>query len=65
MNLPTKKAPALRYVHLIVSRGGRTDMAVKIPTLASAVPYYGGQPTTEEAEKIKTLIMAHYAGLDT
>lgn len=65
MNLPTQKAPALRYVHRIVSRGGRADMAVKIPTLASAVPYYGGQPTAEEAEKIKTPIMAHYAGLET
>ena len=40
-------------------------MAVKIPTLASAVPYYGGQLTAEETEKIKTPIMAHYAGLET
>ncbi|MFV8374065.1 dienelactone hydrolase family protein [Flavobacterium sp. LB1P62] len=40
-------------------------MAVKVSTLAATVPYYGGQPTTEETEKIKTLIIAHYAGLDT
>lgn len=40
-------------------------MAVKIPTLAAAVPYYGGQPTADEAEKITTPIMLHYAGLDT
>jgi len=40
-------------------------MTVKILTLAAAVPYYGGQPTVEEAEKIKTPIMAHYAGLET
>ena len=40
-------------------------MAVKIPDLAAAVPYYGGQPTKEEAEKIKTPLLLHYAGLDT
>ena len=40
-------------------------MAVKIPTLASAVPYYGGQPTVEESEKIKTPIMAQYVSLNT
>ncbi|CAC9973063.1 dienelactone hydrolase family protein [Flavobacterium panici] len=40
-------------------------MAVKIPDLKAAVPYYGGQPTKEEAEKIKTPILLHYAGLDT
>lgn len=40
-------------------------MAVKIPTLSAAVPYYGGQPTKEESEKIKTPLLLHYAGLDT
>lgn len=40
-------------------------MAVKIPDLKAAVPYYGGQPTAEEAEQIKTPILAQYAGLDT
>lgn len=40
-------------------------MAVKIPSLSAAVPYYGGQPTNEEAEKIKTPLLLHYAGLDT
>lgn len=40
-------------------------MAVKIPTLAAAVPYYGGQPTKEEAELIKTPLLLHYAGFDT
>jgi carboxymethylenebutenolidase len=35
------------------------------PDLGAAVPYYGGQPTAEEAEQIKTPIMAHYAGLDS
>lgn len=40
-------------------------MAVKIPTLNAAVPFYGGQPTTEEAEQIKTPLLLQYAGLDT
>ncbi|WP_348798862.1 dienelactone hydrolase family protein [Flavobacterium adhaerens] len=40
-------------------------MAVKIPTLPAAVPYYGGQPTTAEAEMIKTPLLLHYAELDT
>jgi carboxymethylenebutenolidase len=40
-------------------------LAVKIPTLKAAVPYYGGQPTKEEAEKITTPLLLHYAGLDT
>ncbi|MDQ5929652.1 MAG: carboxymethylenebutenolidase [Bacteroidota bacterium] len=40
-------------------------MAVKIPTLGAAVPYYGGQPTAQEAEKITTPLLLHYASLDT
>ncbi|WP_026729888.1 dienelactone hydrolase family protein [Flavobacterium denitrificans] len=40
-------------------------MAVKLPDLKAAVPYYGGQPTAEEADKVKTPLMLHYAGLDT
>lgn len=40
-------------------------MAVKIPTLDASVPFYGGQPTAEEAEQIKTPLLLQYAGLDT
>ncbi|MFD0989907.1 dienelactone hydrolase family protein [Mariniflexile jejuense] len=40
-------------------------MAVNLPTLKAAVPFYGGQPTAEEAAKIKTPLQLHYAGLDT
>jgi carboxymethylenebutenolidase len=40
-------------------------MAVKIPTLPAAVPYYGGQPTAEDAEKIISPLLIHYASLDT
>jgi carboxymethylenebutenolidase len=40
-------------------------MAVKIPELKAAVPFYGGQPTAEEAAQIKVPLLLQYAGLDT
>ncbi|HZY79718.1 MAG TPA: dienelactone hydrolase family protein [Cyclobacteriaceae bacterium] len=40
-------------------------MAVKIPDLAAAVPFYGGQPATEDVPKINAPLLIHYAGLDT
>lgn len=40
-------------------------MAVKIPTLKAAVPFYGGQPTAEETAQIKAPLLLQYAGLDT
>lgn len=40
-------------------------MAVKLPTLKAAVPFYGGRPTDEEAAHIKIPLQLHYAGLDT
>jgi carboxymethylenebutenolidase len=39
-------------------------MAVKVPTLSAAVPYYGGQHCSE-AEQITTPLLLHYAGLDS
>ena len=40
-------------------------MAVKVPTLGAAVPFYGGQPSAEDAAKVKAPLMLQYAGLDT
>ena len=40
-------------------------MAVRIPDLAAAVPFYGGQPRTEDVPKIKAPLLLHYAALDT
>lgn len=40
-------------------------MAVRIPELAAAVPFYGGQPANEDVPKIKAPLLLHYAGLDT
>lgn len=38
-------------------------MAVKVPELAAAVPFYGGQPK-ENIAKIKAPLMLHFAALD-
>lgn len=38
-------------------------MAVRIPDLAAAVPFYGGQPT-ENIDKINAPLLLQYAGLD-
>jgi carboxymethylenebutenolidase len=40
-------------------------MAVRIPDLAAAVPFYGGQPPVEDVPKIKAPLLLHYAALDT
>ncbi|NCQ15046.1 MAG: dienelactone hydrolase family protein [Flavobacteriales bacterium] len=40
-------------------------MAVKIPTLKAAVPFYGGQPNAEETAQIKAELLLQYAELDT
>lgn len=40
-------------------------MAVRLPELGAAVPFYGSQPSAEEAAKIKAPLMLQYAGLDT
>jgi carboxymethylenebutenolidase len=45
--------------------GGVANMlAVRIPDLACAVPFYGGQPDAEDVPKIKAPLLLHYAGLD-
>lgn len=40
-------------------------MAVRLPELAAAVPFYGGQPAKEQVPQIKAPLLIHYAGLDT
>jgi len=46
--------------------GGTTVnlFAVRLPDLAAAVPFYGGQPSAADVAKIKAPLMLHYAGLD-
>lgn len=40
-------------------------MAVRVPELAAAVPFYGAQPAISDVPKIKAPLMLHYASLDT
>jgi carboxymethylenebutenolidase len=40
------------------------QLAVRVPTLGAAAPYYGGQPKAEDVAKIKAPLMIHYGGLD-
>jgi carboxymethylenebutenolidase len=45
--------------------GGMANaLAVRLPDLAAAVPFYGNQPGAEEAAKIKTPLLIHYAEND-
>ncbi|WP_334057054.1 dienelactone hydrolase family protein [Polaribacter sp. P097] len=39
-------------------------LAVRIPELAASVPYYGRQPSAEDAAKVKAPLLLQYAGLD-
>jgi len=46
--------------------GGISNMlAVRVPDLAAAVPFYGGQPAAGDVPKIKAPLMIHNAALDT
>ena len=40
-------------------------MAVRVSDLSASVPFYGGQPATEDVPKINAPLMLQYAGLDT
>jgi len=39
-------------------------MAVRLPDLVAAVPFYGTQPSEEETAKIQASLLLHYAALD-
>jgi carboxymethylenebutenolidase len=39
-------------------------LATRMPELAAAVPFYGGQPAADEAARIKAPLLIHYAGTD-
>jgi carboxymethylenebutenolidase len=45
--------------------GGVAGMlATRVPDLAAAVPFYGGQPKAEDVANIKAPMLIHYAGKD-
>ncbi len=39
-------------------------MAVKVPDLKASVPFYGGQPDSDQVPQIKAPLMLHFAELD-
>ncbi|APW44614.1 dienelactone hydrolase family protein [Rhodoferax saidenbachensis] len=39
-------------------------LAVRLPTLAAAVPFYGNQPAPEDAAKVKAPLLIHFAAVD-
>jgi len=39
-------------------------LATRVPDLGAAVPFYGAQPSAEDAAKIKAPLLIHYAGAD-
>jgi len=45
--------------------GIANTLAVRIPDIAAAVPFYGAKPATADVRKIKGAVLAHYAELDT
>jgi len=40
-------------------------MAVQVPDLSAAVPFYGGQPAATDVPKIKAPLLLHFGELDT
>ena len=40
------------------------QMAVNVPDLRAAVPFYGRQPEVADVPKIKAAVQLHYAGQD-
>ncbi len=45
--------------------GVSNTLAVRLPWLAAAVPFYGRQAAAEDVPKINAPLLLHYAGLDT
>ena len=45
--------------------GISNTLAVRIPDLGAAVPFYGGQPEAEDVSKIKASLLIHYGALDS
>lgn len=44
--------------------GMANNLAVNVPELAAAVPFYGIQPAAADVPKIKAKLLLHYAGTD-
>jgi carboxymethylenebutenolidase len=45
--------------------GIANTLAVRLPDLGAAVPFYGGAPAAEDVPKIKAAVLVHHGELDT
>src|SRR5437867_6889092 len=45
--------------------GIANTLAVRLPDLAAAVPFYGGAPATADVAKIKAAVLVHHGATDT
>jgi len=45
--------------------GISNTLAVRLPELGAAVPFYGGAPAVEDVPKIKAAVLVHHGELDT
>mgnify|MGYP001441877083 CR=1 FL=1 len=64
--LPTRKDCNGNYGCVGFCWGGAmsNNLAVRVPSLKAAVPFYGRQPAAEDVPGIKAALQLHYAGLD-
>jgi len=64
--LPTRKDCNGNYGCVGFCWGGAmsNNLAVRVPSLKAAVPFYGRQPAAEDVPGIKAALQLHYGGLD-
>jgi carboxymethylenebutenolidase len=64
--LPTRKDCNGKFGCVGFCWGGAmsNNLAVHVPSLKAAVPFYGRQPAAEDVAKIKAAIQLHYGALD-
>jgi len=64
--LPTRKDCNGKFGCVGFCWGGAmcNNLAVNVPSLKAAVPFYGRQPAAEDVAKIKAAVQLHYGGLD-
>lgn len=64
--LPSRKDCNGKYGCVGFCWGGAmsNNLAVNVPSLKAAVPFYGTQPKAEDVPKIQAALQLHYAGLD-
>ena len=62
---PFVQADRIGVVGFCYGGGVSNGRAVRVPDLAAAVPFYGGQPQVEDVSRIKAPLLLHYASNDT